>query len=271
MTHLAMAFVIAHPGVTSAIIGPRTMEQPDDLLAGVDVALTDEILDRIDESVPPGTDVGAPDQFAYLPPALKHPELRRRPAAPPRRRHRRRRGLRPAEVQRCDSRKGALVSGKTRIADNGHPSRGQRVLFVGLGAMGAPMARNLARARSTAARFSLDPATVLGVINASSGRNHATETKFASCVLSGTFDYGFALQLMVKDLSTALDLAAETAIPTPIAALVVDAARAALDSAGAAGADHTFLAEWIAARAGTDLHAVTGRAALAEAGTNERD
>jgi hypothetical protein len=79
MTHLAMAFAIAHPGVTSAIIGPRTMEQLDDLLAGVDVTLTDEILDRIDEIVPPGTDVGAPDQAAYLPPALQRPDLRRRP------------------------------------------------------------------------------------------------------------------------------------------------------------------------------------------------
>ena len=79
MTHLAMAFAIAHPGVTSAIIGPRTMEQLDDLLAGVDVTLTDEILDQIDEIVPPGTDVGAPDQSAYLPPALRSPDLRRRP------------------------------------------------------------------------------------------------------------------------------------------------------------------------------------------------
>jgi aryl-alcohol dehydrogenase-like predicted oxidoreductase len=80
MTHLAMAFAIAHPGVTSAIIGPRTMEQLDDLLAGVDVSLTDELLDRIDEIVPPGTDVGSPDQSAYLPPPLKRPGLRRRPA-----------------------------------------------------------------------------------------------------------------------------------------------------------------------------------------------
>jgi aryl-alcohol dehydrogenase-like predicted oxidoreductase len=78
MTHLAMAFAIAHPGVTSAIIGPRTMEQLDDLLAGVDVTLTDEILDRIDEIVAPGTDVGTLD-MAYLPPALQRPNLRRRP------------------------------------------------------------------------------------------------------------------------------------------------------------------------------------------------
>ena len=79
MTHLALAFAIAHPGVTSAIIGPHTMEQLDDLLAGADVTLTDEILDRIDEIVPPGTDVGTLDQ-AYLPPALLNSSLRRRPA-----------------------------------------------------------------------------------------------------------------------------------------------------------------------------------------------
>jgi aryl-alcohol dehydrogenase-like predicted oxidoreductase len=80
MTHLAMAFAIAHPGVTSAIIGPRTMEQLDDLLASVDVRLTDDILDQLDKIVPPGTDVGEPDQSAYLPPALVRPSLRRRPA-----------------------------------------------------------------------------------------------------------------------------------------------------------------------------------------------
>jgi aryl-alcohol dehydrogenase-like predicted oxidoreductase len=80
MTHLAMAFAVAHPGVTSAIIGPRTMEQLDDLLAGVGVTLTDEILNRIDEIVPPGIDVGRLD-MAYLPPALIRPDLRRRPVS----------------------------------------------------------------------------------------------------------------------------------------------------------------------------------------------
>jgi aryl-alcohol dehydrogenase-like predicted oxidoreductase len=79
MTHLAMAFAIAHPGVTSALIGPRTMEQLDDLLAGLDVTLSDDILGQIDEIVPPGTDVGTLD-MAYRPPALQQPTLRRRPA-----------------------------------------------------------------------------------------------------------------------------------------------------------------------------------------------
>ena len=78
MTHLAMAFTISHPGVTSALIGVRTMDHLDGLLTGLEVTLTDDILDRIDEIVPPGTDVGTLDQ-AYQPPALENPSLRRRP------------------------------------------------------------------------------------------------------------------------------------------------------------------------------------------------
>ena len=78
MTHLAMAFTIAHPGVTSALLGARTMNHLDGLLAGLDVSLTDDVLDRIDEVVPPGTDVGFLDQ-AYQPLALQNPTLRRRP------------------------------------------------------------------------------------------------------------------------------------------------------------------------------------------------
>jgi hypothetical protein len=78
MTQLATAFTIAHPGVTSAIVGPRTMDHLDDLLAGVDVVLGDDVLGRIDEIVPPGTDVGALDQD-YMPPAMETATLRRRP------------------------------------------------------------------------------------------------------------------------------------------------------------------------------------------------
>lgn len=78
LTHLAMAFAIAHPGVTSALIGPRTMEQLDDLLAGAEVTLSDDLLDEIDAIVPPGTDLGRLD-MAFDPPAIQHPALRRRP------------------------------------------------------------------------------------------------------------------------------------------------------------------------------------------------
>ena len=73
-----MAFVIAHPGVTAALLGPRTLEQLDDLLGGAEIVLSDDILDRIDEIVPPGTDVGQL-QMAYNPPAVVKPTLRRCP------------------------------------------------------------------------------------------------------------------------------------------------------------------------------------------------
>jgi aryl-alcohol dehydrogenase (NADP+) len=80
LTHMAMAFVMAHPGVTSAILGPRTMQHLDDLLAGAEVRLSDDVLDRIDRIVPPGTDVGL-NEAAYNPPAILKADLRRRPTA----------------------------------------------------------------------------------------------------------------------------------------------------------------------------------------------
>ncbi|MEV0381257.1 aldo/keto reductase [Nonomuraea sp. NPDC050643] len=79
LTHLAMAFAVAHPGVSSAIIGPRTMGQLDDLLAGAGTVLGDDVLDRIDEIAPPGSDIG-PLDVSYDPPAITRAALRRRPA-----------------------------------------------------------------------------------------------------------------------------------------------------------------------------------------------
>jgi aryl-alcohol dehydrogenase (NADP+) len=80
LTHMSMAFVMAHPAVTSAILGPRTMEQLDDLLAGAEVRLGDEILDKIDQIAPPGIDVGL-NEAAYNPPSVLIPDLRRRRTA----------------------------------------------------------------------------------------------------------------------------------------------------------------------------------------------
>ena len=78
LTHLATAFVRAHPAVTSVIIGPRTPEQLQDLLAGADVALNDELLDRIDEIVPPGSELNPNDNYLASSPALADARLRRR-------------------------------------------------------------------------------------------------------------------------------------------------------------------------------------------------
>ncbi|MEO9323385.1 aldo/keto reductase [Nocardioides sp. C4-1] len=78
MPHLAMAFAVSHPDVSSVLLGVRTMEQLDDLLAGLDTVLPDDLLDRIDAVVPPGSDVGVLDQ-AYVPPAIEQTALRRLP------------------------------------------------------------------------------------------------------------------------------------------------------------------------------------------------
>jgi aryl-alcohol dehydrogenase-like predicted oxidoreductase len=61
LIHLAIAFVIRHPAVTAAIIGPRTMEQLESQLGAVEVELSEDILDRIDQIVPPGTNFSAAD------------------------------------------------------------------------------------------------------------------------------------------------------------------------------------------------------------------
>ncbi len=77
LIHMALAFVTSHPAVTSAIIGPRTMEHLDSQLGAADVVLTPDVLDRIDQIVPPGTNLNPGDR-GYDPPALADPSLRRR-------------------------------------------------------------------------------------------------------------------------------------------------------------------------------------------------
>lgn len=77
LSHLALGFVLAHPAVSSAIIGPRTPAQLEDLLAAADVVLPAEVLDRIDALVAPGTDID-PANFVDVSPDLA-PAARRRP------------------------------------------------------------------------------------------------------------------------------------------------------------------------------------------------
>ncbi len=77
MIQLALGFVTAHPAVTSAIIGPRTLSHLQSQLAAADTVLSADILDAIDAIVAPGTDLAADEKFD-TPPALLDPSLRRR-------------------------------------------------------------------------------------------------------------------------------------------------------------------------------------------------
>ncbi len=93
-------------------------------------------------------------------------------------------------------------------------------------------------------RFGLDPALMLEVLNASTGRNNSTERKFLPYVLTGAYDSGFSLDLMVKDLGIALGIALTTDTPAPLSREVLDRCADARDALGA-GADHTEVARWV--------------------------
>ena len=141
LAHLALAFARSHPAVSSVLIGPRTMAQLDELLAAADAALGDklgeEVLDRIDEIVPPGAELNPADNYYADPPALTDKRLRRRTSRPAQVRHAARSaqvtgrtGARPRARQarparRLGQRPGGRAQPEPRVAHRvGHP--GQR-------------------------------------------------------------------------------------------------------------------------------------------------
>jgi 3-hydroxyisobutyrate dehydrogenase len=96
-------------------------------------------------------------------------------------------------------------------------------------------------AMAAAAEFGLDVPTVLSAINTSSGRSGSTENKWPNFIVPRTFDSGFSLRLMLKDMRIALGLAAAAGTPAALSALAVEQwaeAAAALPEA----ADHTEIA-----------------------------
>ena len=76
LIEMALAFAIRHPAVTAAIVGPRTMEHLESQLTAAEVTLSDDVLDRIDEIVPPGVTVN-PADGGWQNPALEAGARRR--------------------------------------------------------------------------------------------------------------------------------------------------------------------------------------------------
>jgi 3-hydroxyisobutyrate dehydrogenase len=157
----------------------------------------------------------------------------------------------PALVARCDPLFRAV--GQQVFAcgplGSGHAMKALNNLVSATGLLAAAEALVVGR------RFGLDPGRMLEVLNASTGRNHATEHKLAQFVLSRRFDAGFSLALMLKDLTTALDLARDTGTPAPLSA----ECRALWTQAAAAlepGADHTAIVRWLESIAGVTLDGV---------------
>lgn len=103
-------------------------------------------------------------------------------------------------------------------------------------------------------RFGLDPSVMIDILNASTGMNNSTQKKFKQFVLSRKFDSGFGLDLMIKDLTIATGIAAESATPAPFSALCREMWASAAGLLGP-GQDHTALAKLLENLSQTELTA----------------
>jgi 3-hydroxyisobutyrate dehydrogenase len=102
------------------------------------------------------------------------------------------------------------------------------------------------------ARFGLAPETIVDILNAATGRNNSTENKFPQFVLPRTFNAGFTVGLMVKDLRIALEVAQATEMPAPLAeACLAEWAAAERELGGAA--DHTAAVKHWERLAGSEI------------------
>ena len=150
-----------------------------------------------------------------------------------------------------------MIGGDARDVARADPVlRAMGTALTHVGAVGAGQAmkalNNLASAGSfligveamlIGQRFGLDPAVMVEVLNASSGMSNSSQRKFGQFVLSRRFDAGFGLDLMVKDVSIALEVGRETATPTPFAALCRELWASAAGLLGP-GMDHTAMAQF---------------------------
>ncbi|MCE3551408.1 NAD(P)-dependent oxidoreductase [Pseudonocardia sp. RS11V-5] len=139
---------------------------------------------------------------------------------------------------------------------------GSRVLHVGpAGAGDAVKALNnllsathllvTSEAMLVARRFGLDVGQVLDAINTSSGRSGSTEKKWPDFIVPETYDSGFGLRLMVKDMGIAVALAESTGVPSPLSHDALALWKRAADDLPE-NADHTEIARWLSGQNSTD-------------------
>jgi 3-hydroxyisobutyrate dehydrogenase len=101
-------------------------------------------------------------------------------------------------------------------------------------------------------RFGLDPSAMVDVLNSSTGMNNSTQKKFKQFVLSGQYNAGFGLDLMVKDLSIALEIGRDTNTPTPFSSMCREMWASCAAMLGP-GQDHTAIAKLTETLAGDTL------------------
>jgi len=151
----------------------------------------------------------------------------------------------PALLQRARPVLGAMG---TRIFETGPSGSGHAVKALNNYVSAAGLAA-ACEAALVAEKFGVDPEVLVDVLNVSTGRNNSTELKMKPFILSGSFDSGFSLALMAKDLSTAADLARMLGLNAEGTA---GAARLWSDASARLGksADHTEIFKYLASVSG---------------------
>ncbi len=154
----------------------------------------------------------------------------------------------PADIERCqpllDIMGGQIF--QCGPVGSGHAMKALNNMLSAIGLAAAGEALLIGK------KFGLDPAVMVDTINRSTGRNNATEVKFHQFVLNDNFASGFTNALMVKDLTTAQDLARATEVPAPFTALVREIFAETKTQFGA-DSDHTEVVRWQQAVSKVDL------------------
>lgn len=149
-------------------------------------------------------------------------------------------GGEPEHVQRARPHFGPLSASVHHVGPSGAGHAAKALNNLASASNLAAAAEVLVVARS----FGIAPETMVEVLNSSTGRSQASELKYPRHVLNGAWDSGFAMDLMIKDLGIALDLACDHGVTTPVTAAAREAAVRARDALGGSGLDHTEVARW---------------------------
>ena len=195
------------------------------------------------------------DQDRRDPEAAQH----RADRLPGERRRRRRReghaggdGVRPAATRSSSVRPALEVFGKVFVCGD-RPGLAQSMKLANNFLSATGMAAS-SEAIAMGVKAGLDPSLMCDVINAGSGMNTATTQKFPRSVLPGTFDYGFGMALMVKDVRLFLAEAEDFGIPVEVAKAVGSLWETAMKEHGERS-DFTELAKTVEKRAGVQMRA----------------
>lgn len=157
-------------------------------------------------------------------------------------------GGEPADLDRCAPLFEAMGSTVVRTGGlgSGHATKALNNYLSACAMLAATEAALVAR------RFGLDPRLVIEAVNHSTGRSSSTEEKFPRFVFSGELNAGFALDLMLKDVATAVELAQETETPAPLAAATRELLTEARTSLPA-GSDYMQIVRHFEAEAGAEI------------------